>query len=53
MAGTREVWEEVKRRLIVRYIKEHPGATWPAAAAAIEDRHEEIGAMMTVIEGER
>lgn len=49
--STREIWTEARRRLIERYMKEHPGVGLARATDIISDRHEEIGASMDAIEG--
>lgn len=51
MLNKREVWEEARRRLIARYMQEHPGVSLSQATNVISDRHEEIGAMMDRLEG--
>jgi hypothetical protein len=48
--GMREIWEEARRRLVERYIRDHPGVPRTKAFNIVSDCHIEIGAEMDVIE---
>jgi hypothetical protein len=51
--SVREIWEEARKRLAERYMRDHPGVTRSKAFAIVSDRYEEIGAEMDRIEDRR
>lgn len=49
----REIWEEARKRIVERYMRDNPGVSRSKAFDIVSDRHEEIGAEMDRIEGKR